>query len=710
MKQPYCRYPLKVRFPLVVVLSGLALTTTAAATTDSVRLAPTVVTASGWQEPVERISSTIQVISAEDIQRSRAQSLTELLSEHAVGFFSDWTPAQTSVNIRGGTSDGQGRDFRGQVLVLLNGRRAGTANLSKLSLADVARIEVVRGPGSVAYGSQAMGGVVNIITRTGLNTRGNRVSATAGSYSMLGAQGYITGQLGDTDHYLGLAGARSNSYRSGRGSPERMTNTAWQRWSGLGSLGWELDAGRLELTVRRDGVHDAGFRGSSWDIDNYDNRYNESADLNVSIRLGNLDYSVQGYVIKDIDEFYWGPEVSGIDLDYNRRTLRIQGLRNSLSMPLAERTQLLTGVDLERSELRNTRFRRTLAGDESVFAPFDNDQDERVAGLYGELVQTLMEDRLVLRGGARYTYGETTSLPTPGRTGLVRNTESYDQLTTSLGASYQVNPALRLRAGYATGFRAPTATELAADFMTLAGNQVLGNPDLDSETSRQLELGMHLIHNPLRLDLALFENRISDRIISRVEGTAPGGGSIGRYANNSDDIILRGLDMQLEYDLLQRASLWQWSTFANATWHIDMQDKGAPAQARTDKPQRIYQHQATLGTRLGQDRWDVTLTGILRGPMWYDTEERLLIPEGEPDRDFIHRKQSFWVWNLRAGYDLQPDWRLSAGVNNLFDKNEHPIFIALNRNPTIADPAFSNGGRGNSMPGRNYFVSLAVDF
>lgn len=709
MKQPYYRYPLNVRFPLAVVLSGLALTT-AAATTDSVSLAPTVVTASGWQEPLERISSTIQVISAEDIQRSRAQSLTELLSEHAVGFFSDWTPAQTSVNIRGGASDGQGRDFRGQVLVLLNGRRAGTANLSKLSLADVARIEVVRGPGSVAFGSQAMGGVVNIITRTGLNTQGNRISATAGSYSMLGTQGYITGQLGDTDHYLGLAGARSNSYRSGRRSPERMTNTAWKRWSGLGSLGWELDIGRLELTVRRDGVHDAGFRGSSWDIDNYDNRYNESVDLGFSTRLGNLDYSVQGYVIKDVDEFYWGPQVSGIELDYNRRILRIQGLRNSFSLPLAERTQLLAGLDLERSELRNKRFRRPFGGTDAVFAPFDNDQDERVAGLYGELVQTLMDDRLVLRGGARYTYGETTNLPTPGRSGLVRNTESYDQVTTSLGASYQVNPALRLRAGYATGFRAPTATELAADFMTVAGNQVLGNPNLDSETSRQLELGMHLVHNPLRLDLALFENRITDRIISRVEGTAPGGGTIGRYANNSDDIILRGLDMQLEYDLLQRASLWQWSTFANATWHIDMQDKGASSQARTDKPQRIYEYQGALGTRLGQDRWDVTLSGILRGPMWYDTEERLLIPEGEPDRDFIHRKQSFWVWNLRAGYDLQPDWRLSAGVNNLFDKNEHPIFIALNRNPTIADPAFSNGGRGNSMPGRNYFVSLAVDF
>lgn len=286
---------------------------------------------------------------------------------------------------------------------------------------------------------------------------------------------------------------------------------------------------------------------------------------------------------------------------------------------------------------------RTSAGVESVFAPFDNDQDERVAGLYGELVQTLIDERLVLRGGARYTYGETTSLQTAGRTGLVRNTETYDQVTTRLGASYQSSPALRLRAGYATGFRSPTATELAADFVTVAGNQVLGNANLDSETSRQLELGMNYLINSLHLDLALFENRITDRIINRAQGTAPGGRNIGRYANNSDDVVVRGLDMQLEYDVLQRSSTWQWTTFVNATWHFDMQDRGANPQARTDKPERIYEYQGTLGTRLGQDRWDVALSGILRGPMWYNTEERLLIPAGEPERNYVHRKQSFWV-------------------------------------------------------------------
>ncbi|MGO7771011.1 TonB-dependent receptor plug domain-containing protein, partial [Rhizobium ruizarguesonis] len=75
-------------------------------------------------------------------------------------------------NLRGASTDGQGRDFRSQVLVLVNGRRAGTANLSKLSPSDVERIEIVRGPSSVIYGSQAMGGVVNIIMKTGATAPG----------------------------------------------------------------------------------------------------------------------------------------------------------------------------------------------------------------------------------------------------------------------------------------------------------------------------------------------------------------------------------------------------------------------------------------------------------------------------------------------------------------------------------------------------------
>lgn len=103
------------------------------------------ITATGRLEPVNRIAGTVQIIHQDRIEKSTARSVADLLAENAVGFMSEWTPGQTSINIRGAATEGQGRDFKSQVLVLLNGHRAGTANVSKLSVTDIQRIEIVRG-------------------------------------------------------------------------------------------------------------------------------------------------------------------------------------------------------------------------------------------------------------------------------------------------------------------------------------------------------------------------------------------------------------------------------------------------------------------------------------------------------------------------------------------------------------------------------------
>lgn len=677
--------------------------------TEPKPLSPMVVTASRWQEPLSQIASTVQIIPDEVIRRSHASSVTDLLAEHAVGFMSHWTPGQTSINLRGAATDGQGRDYRGQVLVLIDGRRSGTANLSKLSLDDTARIEIVRGPASVAYGSQAMGGVINILTRKGTNTEGSRITGSTGSWNLLTTHAYTSGTHGSGDYYLGAGFSRQHDYESGEGSPVKMFNTAWHRWGGLATWGWRLGDGRLDVTVRKDGTHDTGFRGSSWDYDNVESRTNHSLDVSYSSKIGRAGLNVHAYTVRDIDDLRWGSEVGGVDLDHNNRRLSLLGLRTSLHLPLAVSSDLLAGVDLERSELRSTRYRRTLAGVLGTLAPMDNNQNEETAGLYGELVHRLLEDRLTLRGGVRYTYGQSTHLPTHGLVASTRKEAHYDQFTYSLGGVYRLGTGLHIRASYATGFRAPTATELAADFLLVLGGQVRGNPDLKSESSEQAEIGFAYYGQGASADVALFQTRIKDRIVTRVIGPAPGGGNLSRFFNSSGDLVLRGVDLQVNYELLPGHTGWFWQLYGNATYHFHMKDEGAPATANTDKPQRIYYSQAGIGVRFGQHRiWDLNLVGIYRGPMYYDTEENLLIPQGEPFATFIHRKGGFWVWNLRAGYELRRGWRLFGGVNNVLNKNEHPIFIALNQLPFISNPAASNGGRGNSMPGRHFFFGLSA--
>jgi len=131
----------------------------------------------------------------------------------------------------------------------------------------------------------------------------------------------------------------------------------------------------------------------------------------------------------------------------------------------------------------------------------------------------------------------------------------------------------------------------------------------------------------------------------------------------------------------------------------------------------MYQHELAGGIRYRRHQegqvgaWSVQLAALLRGPMWYDTEESLLIPQGEPARNHIHRKGAFTVWNLRGDWQLARAFKLYAAVNNVLDKNEHPIFIATDKGGAcIADIQFQNGGCGTSMPGREFQIGLQATF
>ncbi|CAN7658311.1 TonB-dependent receptor [Pseudorhodoferax sp. LjRoot39] len=684
------------------------------------------VTATARPEDRSRIAATTQTIDQDTIARSSARSVTDLLAENAVGFLSEWTAAQTSMNIRGAATDGQGRDFRSQVLVLVNGRRAGTANLSKLSPSDVERIEIVRGPGSVVYGSQNMGGVVNIIMKTGATQPGSSVDLTAGSWGLWRAHAQTAGASNKFDWYIGFSGGARDDYDSGKGGTT-MANTGWERRGASGALGWQLaDHHRVQLQLRTDGIYNAGFRGSGANVHSRDNRDNRSLDLTYEGATADqrVRWMAQAYDLSDVDEFNWASPVvrsgtaavPGTSRDYNKRTLDVSGLRLQPRFKLGQGNDLLLGLDWEKSRLRSNRERVALPGGPSgQVAPYDNNQTEEVHALYFEDAQTLLDDRLTLRAGLRKTWGQTRFDATPNLPLAVSTTRKYDTHTWSMGATWKASELLNLRAGASTGFRAPTATELASDFTAVGGGRIFGNANLKPETSRQIEVGATLQAAGWRLDTALFQNTISDRITTVSRGPTT---NTSDYANNAADIVARGIEFNGNLDLARALQLRGrvLDAFASGYYHFDMRDKGAAATLNTDKVQRMYRYEGSAGVRYGQGgardagAWTVQIAALLRGPMWYDTEENLLIPQGEPSSTFIHRKGAFTVWNLRADVRVSPGVKLYAGVNNLFDLNRHPIFIALDRSPCTANAAFQNGGCGTSMPGRELLVGLHVDF
>lgn len=688
---------------------------------------PIVVTPSSRQESVSDVPGTVQVINRETIERSTGKSVTDLLADNAVGFMSEWTADQTSLNIRGAATEGQGRDYKSEVLVLINGHRAGTANISKLSLADVERIEIVRGPASVIYGSQNLGGVVNIIMKTGRTAPGNLVEGAVGSWSYGAGKAQSGGSKDGFDWYFGAESATRSNYQVGGGRTEE--NTAWQRRGASASLGWQANPNqRFDLNVRTDGIYDAGFRGSTSNIFAHDDRSNRSIDFSYNGRAPDPRFSWfwQAYGVTDIDNLNQPSPLSAVNsvasrttVDDNRRQIDIIGQRFQPRANLWQGNNLLLGVDTEYSKIRSTRFR---AGGSAVtqISPQDNNQHEEVYAFYWEDAQKFLSDRLTIRGGMRRTLGTTSLDVTPNAPTLIPNSKNYAATTYSAGSTYAFTDWLTGRVATSTGFRAPTATELGANFTTspTTGSITFGNPSVRPETSEQVEAGATMAWGGARFDLAVFQNIIHDRITTALR---PGSTVISDTVNNSGNIVLQGVEWQSEANVLRwvspRTKNWLWSVFANGYYNFKMRDEGAVPAAGSDKAVRINQYELAMGTRFGQpgngsmwSKWNMQITGLVHGPMWYNTEEYLspFYFPGQVRNTTVYRKDAYWTWNIRGDVEVYSNITVFAAVRNIFDVNNHPIFIALDQTPCVLIQANQNGSCGNSIPGREFLGGVQV--
>ena len=702
---------------------GLALVSLTSATcwaepdSASVTLDTVVVTGQQYGEDRAASPATIWVIDEEQIKKSNAGSVTDLLASSAAGFFSEWTPGQTSINIRGGASDGQGKDFKSQVMVLINGRRAGTANLSKLSPREVKRVEIMRGPASVRYGSQAIGGIINIITKDGRNTEGGEVDARIGSAGLVQTHAEFAKAWGESEAvatYIGGTWGRKHDYDGGKGAGTQV-NTQWKRYGGLGDIDWRVNESHdLQLTLRSDGIYDVGFRGSGANRYARDDRFNQSLDLSWNFSPDELPvkWNLHNYLVYDEDYFKWASPKNNTSLDHNKRRLYIMGTKFQPVVKLGDSNELLLGVDLEHSKLSSLRDRRNLNGTPNPTSPQDVNQTEKVMAFYVEDTQRFFDDRLTLRGGLRYTKGTTTVDFTPHMARQVLDSNDYDKTTWSLGANLAATENLSFRLGAATGFRAPTATEMGGEvsFLNNPNKVTYGTKGISPETSLQYEAGLFAHGQGWFADLAVYHNEIKDRIVSRdISATE------ARYVNNDGKVLISGLelDSRLNVDQLTDLGDWQLSFGLNASYNFQMKDQGRKNRNRNEVD-RVYKYQGAIFTQFGQSGetgapWSIRLTGILRGPVYYDTEEGLYRPQFEPSSDFIHRKAPFMVWNLNGELGLSDSWTVYAGLNNLFNKNQHPLFIAIDDGTQyLSNP--NDGGYGTSMPGREFYVGLKYSF
>ncbi len=186
-----------------VVLSIIFLICPAVFSNPSIDLDRIVVTSSRMEQADYKTTSNVTVINQEQIQRSNAKSISDLLkSAQGVNVYDNSTSKTAVIDIRG-FGDTASRN----ILILVNGRKINPIDISGPDLAQipldaVERVEIIRGAGSVLYGDNAVGGVVNIITKEGKGKFSGKISGHYGSYASSGTSTEFSGSAKQLSYYL----------------------------------------------------------------------------------------------------------------------------------------------------------------------------------------------------------------------------------------------------------------------------------------------------------------------------------------------------------------------------------------------------------------------------------------------------------------------------------------------------------------------------
>src|SRR5262245_28436371 len=325
-----------------------------------------VITAPRFPEEVRRLPSSVTVITEEDIARSAARTLPELLTNE-VGFtakdFYGNNAAYTSIDLRGfGITGAQ------NTLILLDGRRITDLDLSSVQwaaipIAAIERVEIVRGSGSVLYGDGATAGIVNIVTRSPL-TPGQRLELYGRAASYDTFEGQLYGAYGGRTFGLNgsVYGYHSSGYRDNNRDEQQNTTLNLRSVLGQGTL--DLRFGTDRQDIRLPGgrfvqpsigldEYTTDRRGAATPLD-YASRDGARAGVALVQRAGDAELSI-GVDWRDKDQrsFF---DFSGFP-QYRADRLDLKSITPRVRLPIGNHT-IVTGVDWHDWRYRSRRTDR----------------------------------------------------------------------------------------------------------------------------------------------------------------------------------------------------------------------------------------------------------------------------------------------------------------------------------------------------------------
>ena len=599
-----------------------------------------VVTASRTEQEVKETPSAVEVITRADIDKMGAETLAQAL-KLAIG-----------IDIQENAMVGNRSAIRGmntnQTLILVDGRRVRTENtietmnyyeLQRINMDDVERIEIVRGAVSSLYGSEALGGVINVIRKrpakaqasltldwtTRQSDQGIRLdSGKIGKWAFSTSFKHMDVRQRGTNAGSNMYGKKYFFNIDGR------MDVAQNKW-----LDVFFDYLKEDLYMK-----DSLTQGTSYDHDRF------STGVKYSGRDRRGDYELQTYYTYfDKNQRTRNRASGGLnsfdDMRYN--SLIFDGRR---SMQIAPNHLLTLGGEYRKEDYESTRIRgsrrKTLEGVTNQFG----DSSMNYAALYLQ-DEWVASPRWLLIPSIRWDYNDVFG----------------SEVTGKLGTTYKINKGLRFKANVGTAYRAPTASELYFDWRHTPNARmdvhIIGSPNLKPEKSFNFDIGIEAERGKTSGKLSYFRNKVEDLIntnpvITPLPGFPPRMLATVTY-QNVDSATIQGIELEAKQDLGSGFALRGLYTYLDA--QDDKKNTRLMGRAR---------HKASLQLSYDDPRhgWNATL--------WQDWLTDYRYTERIRGVD-VQKSASIGLMNFVVTKKFNDQFSAYLGVDNIFNKESDAL-------------------------------------
>ena len=592
--------------------------------------------------PTKEVTSSYTIITAKDIEEHQYLRLTDALKTVPGLNVVQSGPhgAQTSIFMRGSNSN--------QTLVMMNGlpledpsSPSGAASISNISLGDVERIEVVRGPQSGVYGSQAIGGVINIITKSGTGALSTHASIEGGTLGTLNANGSVSGGFGSTNYYFAASHERTDGSDI---TPARIRGTQPEEKDGNETTSISGNIGqRFGENVK--GSIFAQFVDSSVDTDEdgsnasftpfYDNPNStyDQQKLLISGKLSGKFFGGKwrptltgGYLHQqgqNKDQPDAGGSIYSNDVTFTSETLNA-AFDNSYD--LLDWNTLSFGTTYRHEKYEAHGFRD--------FGPTYRINEQSKAD----------RDQFAVYAGEHLNFADQLFLNLNLRYDMPVDYENHFSFTIA-PAYYLPDSDTRFTASYGTGFKTPSLYQLHG-FSTNSFGVFRGNPNLKPEKSRGWETGIEqgFFDHALVTGVTWFQTQIDDPIVTNSAGTT---------TQNDPGFTAKGIEAFVSFDVMQ-----------NVSARIDY----TYTLLKTDSFQAAFSRRPRHQIGLTADWQPMEGTSLATDIQWID-------PYRDIPRDgfgYYLNPTPYTIVNISGSQKLTDNVTLTARVNNLLDQKYEP--------------------------------------